>query len=203
VAWDGRPTPLDVIPLQHGNATTRTHRKSSVINPSSTQRADAATTASKQRSSTMAEINNNNNNNNAMAMMKDYPMADDVDWPEAWVMTPDELLTDQSAPNRLTPNIAVSPVQMRQLGIAYWKMPDVDKYEVRIYYICCHCLEDHRTCCCGFSSPSLSWWWCLTNNKLCHNHNIFIFPVPRQGRPVRSNGCLGSKISRIARCSWV
>jgi hypothetical protein len=88
---------------------------------------------------TTNDINNASSNN-------DYPMADDADWPEAWVMTPDELLTDQSAPNRLSPhNIPVTPVQMRQLGIAYWRMPDVDKYEVRTCVwksfvpVCCCC----------------------------------------------------------------
>jgi hypothetical protein len=64
-------------------------------------------------------------------------MADDADWPEAWVMTPDELLKDQSAPNRLSPdNVAVTPFQLRQLGIAYWRMPDVDKYEVCTTCVC-------------------------------------------------------------------
>jgi hypothetical protein len=122
--------------------TTRTRPKALSFHQIHRRRpsADATTTACNNNSTTMAE-----NNSNAM-MMKDYPMADDVDWPEAWVMTPDELLTDQSAPNRLTPNIAVSPAQMRQLGIAYWKMPDVDKYEVRIYklFVIVLLFEDHH-----------------------------------------------------------
>lgn len=62
-------------------------------------------------------------------MSDNYPMADDLDWPEAWLMAEKEI-TDQSVPNRCTPNIPITPAQMRELGICYWNMPDVDKYQV-------------------------------------------------------------------------
>lgn len=59
--------------------------------------------------------------------MEDYPMSPDEAWPEAWLM-PDEV-ENQCSPNRLEPNVPVSAEQMRELGICYWKMEDVDKYE--------------------------------------------------------------------------
>jgi 1,2-dihydroxy-3-keto-5-methylthiopentene dioxygenase len=48
------------------------------------------------------------------------PQAPDSEWPEAWVM-PDEV-EDQKALNKLEPNVPVTPEQMRDLGIAFWKM---------------------------------------------------------------------------------
>ena len=64
--------------------------------------------------------------------MEDYPMAPDEEWPEAWLMpegcesAPD---FDQCKPNRCSPNVPVSAEDMKQLGICYWRMPDVDKYD--------------------------------------------------------------------------
>jgi ARD/ARD' family len=36
---------------------------------------------------------------------------------------------DQCLPNRCDPNLAVSAPDLRKIGIAYWKMDDVDKYD--------------------------------------------------------------------------
>ena len=64
--------------------------------------------------------------------MEDYPMAPNEEWPEAWLM-PDgcELAPDfdQCRANQCHPNVAVSAEDMKKLGICYWRMPDVDKYE--------------------------------------------------------------------------
>lgn len=49
----------------------------------------------------------------------------DEEWPEAWVMA-DEV-EDQKAPNKLEPNVPVTADQMRELGIAFWKM-DADSF---------------------------------------------------------------------------
>ncbi|GAX18113.1 1,2-dihydroxy-3-keto-5-methylthiopentene dioxygenase [Fistulifera solaris] len=62
--------------------------------------------------------------------MDDYPMSPDTEWPDAWLM-PDQV-EDQCAPNRLEPNVPVSAEQMRDLGICYWKMEDVDNYDYPI-----------------------------------------------------------------------
>jgi 1,2-dihydroxy-3-keto-5-methylthiopentene dioxygenase len=62
---------------------------------------------------------------------EDYPMAPDADWPEAWIMADKESDPDfdQCQPNRCEPNIPVSAPDLRKIGIAYWKMDDVDKYD--------------------------------------------------------------------------
>jgi hypothetical protein len=62
--------------------------------------------------------------------MEDYPMAPDSDWPEAW-MIPDDIPfgEEQVKPNRLEPNVPVSAEDLKKLGICYWKMDDVEKYE--------------------------------------------------------------------------
>lgn len=60
--------------------------------------------------------------------MDSYPMAPDSEWPEAWLMS--ESIDDQSTENRRSPNVPVFADEMRLLGICYWKMPDVDKYNV-------------------------------------------------------------------------
>jgi ARD/ARD' family len=62
---------------------------------------------------------------------EDYPMAPDVDWPEAWIMADNESDPefDQCLPNRCDPNLPVSAPDLRKIGIAYWKMDDVDKYD--------------------------------------------------------------------------
>jgi 1,2-dihydroxy-3-keto-5-methylthiopentene dioxygenase len=54
--------------------------------------------------------------------MKTEPLAQapDSEWPEAWMM-PDEV-EDQKANNKLEPNVPVTSAQMRDLGIAFWKM---------------------------------------------------------------------------------
>jgi len=54
-----------------------------------------------------------------------YPCAPDSEWPKAWRMP--ETVKDQKLPNKLEPNIDVSPEQMRELGIEYWKM-DAESY---------------------------------------------------------------------------
>jgi 1,2-dihydroxy-3-keto-5-methylthiopentene dioxygenase len=61
---------------------------------------------------------------------EEYPMAPDSEWPEAWLMT-DEA-EDQCKENRRSPNLPVTPDDMKKLGISYWRMPDVDKYEYPI-----------------------------------------------------------------------
>lgn len=63
-----------------------------------------------------------------MSNEKDYPMAPDSEWPEAWIM-PDEIpeTGDQCQSNRLEPNIPVSARDMKDIGISYWRM-DADSY---------------------------------------------------------------------------
>ena len=55
------------------------------------------------------------------------PEAPDSEWPEAWYMMEDGTYEDQKERNRLTPNKPVSVADLRELGIAYWKM-DAVKY---------------------------------------------------------------------------
>jgi len=52
--------------------------------------------------------------------------APDSEWPEAWLM-PDEV-EDQTADNKLEPNVPVSVASLREIGISYWKM-DAENYE--------------------------------------------------------------------------
>lgn len=59
--------------------------------------------------------------------MEDFPMAKDAEWPEAWLMP--EQVEDQCLPNKLEPSILVTPAQLKDLGVCYWKMEDTDKYE--------------------------------------------------------------------------
>jgi 1,2-dihydroxy-3-keto-5-methylthiopentene dioxygenase len=61
----------------------------------------------------------------------DYPMAADEDWPEAWLM-PAQTVSDQCKPNRLEPNVPVTAGQLKEIGICFWKMEDVDKYDYPI-----------------------------------------------------------------------
>jgi 1,2-dihydroxy-3-keto-5-methylthiopentene dioxygenase len=58
-----------------------------------------------------------------------YPMAPESEWPEAWIM-PDEIPEngDQCLANRLEPNVPVTPADMKDLGIAFWKL-DAESYE--------------------------------------------------------------------------
>jgi len=46
-------------------------------------------------------------------------------WPEAWLMK--DNCEDQCAENRLEPNVPITPEQMAELGISYWKL-DADAY---------------------------------------------------------------------------
>lgn len=64
---------------------------------------------------------------NKKLKMDDYPMSPDEEWPEAWLMP--DYVNDQCQPNQLEPHVPVSAEQMRELGMCYWKMHDVDKYE--------------------------------------------------------------------------
>ena len=50
------------------------------------------------------------------------PESPDSEWPEAWYMMEDGTYEDQKERNRLTPNKATSVAELRELGIAYWKM---------------------------------------------------------------------------------
>jgi hypothetical protein len=63
--------------------------------------------------------------------MEDYPVANDEEWPEAWLMADneDDPDFDQCKPNKRSPDVPVTAAQMRELGILYWKMPDTDKYD--------------------------------------------------------------------------
>jgi hypothetical protein len=68
-----------------------------------------------------------------------YPVAPDHEWPEAWIM-PDnindnDVSFDQCQPNRCTPNIPVTVQQLKEIGIEYWKMNDVDTYQYPIYSV--------------------------------------------------------------------
>ena len=62
-----------------------------------------------------------------------YPVAPDSEWPDAWVMpTLDEsnlASFDQCKPNRCEPNVSVTAQELKEIGIEYWKMDDVDKYD--------------------------------------------------------------------------
>jgi 1,2-dihydroxy-3-keto-5-methylthiopentene dioxygenase len=66
--------------------------------------------------------------NGAAGPAFEYPMAPDEDWPAAWYMAPDEEMIDQCLPNQCTPNRPVDAAAMKNLGICYWKMPDVTNY---------------------------------------------------------------------------
>jgi 1,2-dihydroxy-3-keto-5-methylthiopentene dioxygenase len=68
---------------------------------------------------------------NKKQKMDEYPMAPDNEWPEAWIMPDNENTPDfdQCKPNKCEPNIPVSAAEMKKIGIAYWKMENVDKYE--------------------------------------------------------------------------
>lgn len=69
----------------------------------------------------------------ATKKQKTYPMSPDAEWPEAWLMPEvgdDDDAFDQCQENRCEPNVPISPAELKQLGIYYWKMPDVDKYDV-------------------------------------------------------------------------
>jgi len=52
--------------------------------------------------------------------------APDEEWPEAWMMVQGDI-EDQKADNRLEPNVPISVAQLRDIGIAYWKM-DAESY---------------------------------------------------------------------------
>jgi 1,2-dihydroxy-3-keto-5-methylthiopentene dioxygenase len=58
-------------------------------------------------------------------------MAPDHEWPEAWYLA-DGTLVDQCQPNRLEPNEPADVDALKQIGICYWNMPDVDKYQYPI-----------------------------------------------------------------------
>lgn len=61
-----------------------------------------------------------------------YPMAPQSEWPEAWIMkneNNDDDAFDQCQPNRCEPNIPMSAQELQTIGIAYWRMDDVDKYD--------------------------------------------------------------------------
>uniref|UniRef100_A0A7S3PZ88 Acireductone dioxygenase n=1 Tax=Chaetoceros debilis TaxID=122233 RepID=A0A7S3PZ88_9STRA len=53
------------------------------------------------------------------------PESPDSEWPEAWLMT--DSCEDQKALNKLEPNVPVNVSELRELGIAYWKM-DADTF---------------------------------------------------------------------------
>jgi 1,2-dihydroxy-3-keto-5-methylthiopentene dioxygenase len=53
--------------------------------------------------------------------------APDTEWPEAWLMTTDEI-ENQCEENRRTPNVPVSVEELHRLGIQYWKM-DAESYK--------------------------------------------------------------------------
>ena len=54
----------------------------------------------------------------------------DEEWPEAWLM-PDNV-EDPCEENRLDPDVKLIPADLKKLGICYWKMPDMDKFEYPI-----------------------------------------------------------------------
>lgn len=64
----------------------------------------------------------------AAATTTAYPMAPDSEWPEAWYMMEDGTFTDQKALNRLEPNKPATVADLKDLGIAYWKM-DAENYK--------------------------------------------------------------------------
>jgi hypothetical protein len=72
------------------------------------------------------------------AKMVHVEESDMKEWPEAWLMA--DTVEDQKAPNRQEPNVTVSAADLKELGIAYWKM-DADAFEYPIkrygYIILC------------------------------------------------------------------
>ena len=50
------------------------------------------------------------------------PESPDSEWPEAWYMMKDGTYEDQKERNRLSPNKPASVADLKELGIAYWKM---------------------------------------------------------------------------------
>mmetsp|Transcript_19807 Transcript_19807/g.54580 ORF Transcript_19807/g.54580 Transcript_19807/m.54580 type:complete len:232 (+) Transcript_19807:37-732(+) len=60
--------------------------------------------------------------------MNQYPVAPAEEWPEAWLMTPDDKIKDQCEENRLEPNQPVTVEQLKEIGIEYWKM-DAKAYD--------------------------------------------------------------------------
>ena len=54
------------------------------------------------------------------------PIADDKDWPEAWIMP--SQVDDQTKENRLDPTVPASVQDLKDLGILYWKL-DADAYQ--------------------------------------------------------------------------
>jgi 1,2-dihydroxy-3-keto-5-methylthiopentene dioxygenase len=60
-----------------------------------------------------------------------YPIAPDIDWPDAWIMPnvdEEDKTFDQCKPNRCEPNVPATVQDLKNIGIEYWKMDDVDKY---------------------------------------------------------------------------
>lgn len=53
--------------------------------------------------------------------------APDDQWPEAWLMS-ETPVVDPCQPNRREPDVPVSVVDLRKLGIHYWKL-DADAYK--------------------------------------------------------------------------
>jgi len=51
----------------------------------------------------------------------------DSDWPEAWYMIETDKSSNLKCQHRLTPNRSVSVIEMKALGLNYWKM-DADTY---------------------------------------------------------------------------
>lgn len=60
----------------------------------------------------------------------EVPIAPDSDFPEAWII-PDDV-EDQYADNKMEPNVPVTAADLKKIGVLYWKMDDVDKYEYPI-----------------------------------------------------------------------
>ena len=58
------------------------------------------------------------------------PQASDEEWPDAWMMAGGDV-DDQKNENRQDPNVKVTAMQMRSLGVQYWKM-DADAYDYPI-----------------------------------------------------------------------
>jgi 1,2-dihydroxy-3-keto-5-methylthiopentene dioxygenase len=77
----------------------------------------------------ISDTDNNDYKNDTMATTKkvSVPEAPDSEWPEAWYMMEDGTYEDQKERNRLTPNKPASIQNLRDLGIAYWKM-DAETY---------------------------------------------------------------------------
>ena len=59
-------------------------------------------------------------------LMNSYPQAPPEEWPQAWLLP--ETVQDQCLENHLSPDVPVTVDELKELGIAYWKM-DAESFD--------------------------------------------------------------------------